>query len=221
MLGGVFSCQDGTQSKTATAVGIMGDGDEILWGIVGDGVDAGNLVATNVIYAEYLGRRLVETPTLFTVEILYNLLGQSNSSTGGRIQLVDVMGLYQINIVLAETIHDLCQIGVDGSEDGNAHTEVAGPEQGLALLGTCLANLLTVILHPAGTAADYLYASLPGLLVVGKSRPGGGKLDGNIGSGKLGRLKVLLIVNIDDANYLMTTTQSDFFDHAAHLSVTD
>ena len=116
------------------------------------------------------------------------------------VELVDVVCLGLLNVVLWETVHYLRQILVDGGEDGYADGVVGCPEECLAFLCACLANVVAVLLEPSSGTADNLYAGRPCLEVVAVCHVWGGELYGHLGGGERLALEVLLVVDVYDAN---------------------
>ena len=115
----------------------------------------------------------------------------------------------------------MSQIPVYCTKDCNAKTEIATPEKGLTLFCTQTLHFLTMLRNPSCTATYNLYMVCKGLQVIIISYMGGRKLNGNIGTFKRGTVKVLPIVNVNDAHYLMPSAQSYFFYHTAHFTVSD
>jgi len=132
---------------------------------------------------------------------------------------MDVVSLGEADIILSKLVHYLCQITVDGREDGHPHAEVAGPEKRLAVLFAVTLHVGLVVLHPASGAADHLHVVAESLLIVVKGGCGVGELDGDVGRGECGRVEILLIVDIDDAYNLMATLTGYLLNHMSHLAV--
>ena len=76
-----------------------------------------------------------------------------------------------------------------------------------------------MVCAPARAAADHLHASGPSTLIVGEGSRGVGELDGHVGTGESGRREVLLVVQVNDGNNLVTAVTRYFFDDMAHLAV--
>ena len=119
-----------------------------------------------------------------------------------------------------KTIHNTCQITVYGTEDCYAKAEVGTPEQGLALLHAHLLDLLAMLGNPSSTATYHLHSMLEGLHVVVVGRVRCGKLNGNVGTLECLAIKILLVVYVYGAYYLMPATQCYLLYHTAHFAVT-
>ncbi len=157
-------------------------------------MDARHLVATDGVDSELVGvvgwgwlygavglRECAHLPVALAVEVGHDLLGEGDAGARGVVELVDVVSLGLLNVVLWEAVHYLGQVLVDGGEDSNADGVVGCPEESLALLGTCLAHVVAVLLEPTGRAADYLYSGGPRLEVVAVCHVWGGELYGYLG----------------------------------------
>ena len=131
-----------------------------------------------------------------------------------------MMGLFHFYVILRELVHDLCQITVHRREDGHTNGEVRSPEECLAV-STSLAHLITMLLHPPSRAGDDLDTFSPSLQVIAISCLRSSKLDGYVSRSKSRRIKVLLIINIDNTHDFMTTVKGDLLNHFTHLSVAD
>ena len=199
----------------------MGDGNEVLGGIVGDGVDAGHFLAPDVVDAEHALCRLVQSPALLAVQFLHNGFGQGDGRSRRGVQLVYVVRLHHVHVVLRKLVHDACQIAVHGVEDGYADTEVARPEEGLAFLLAGVTHFLAVFLHPSRRTAHHLHSGRPGFQVVVVGCPGGGELDGYIGTAEGFAAELFLVVYVYDAHNLVTALQGYLLYHAAHFSVSN
>ena len=129
------------------------------------------------------------------------------------------MHLLEHRSVGVKAVHDAGKIAVHGTEYGHAKTEIGTPEQSLALLRAHPLHLLAMVGNPSRTAAHHLHAVPEGLhvVVVGSMRCG--KLYGHIGTLECIAIKILLVVNVDNAHYLVSTTQGYLLYHTAHLAV--
>ena len=220
MLLRVLRSQHSAEGKALTAMGIVGDRDQISLRVIADGVDARHLTTTDMIDAQELLVRRILLPRLLTVDILHDFIGQRDGRATGMVEFVHMVRLLHLHIVLRELIHDLRQITVHGREDGHADAEVRGPEERLTLAAG-LAHLVAVLLHPTRRTTHHLHALRPGFQVVAIGRLRSRELDGHIGRSKGLRIEVLLVVDVNDTHYLMATVQRDLFDHLAHLAVAD
>ena len=216
----IFSCKYCPQRKALTAMGIMGNRYQIGIGIITDRMNTRYLTTTDMIHTQQLLVCRVFSPCLFTVDTLDYLFGQGNGSTTGMIQFMHMMGLFHLYVILRELVHDLCQITVHSREDGHTDGEVRGPEERLAV-GTGLTHLITMLLHPSCRAGDDLDTFGPSLQVIAISSLRSSKLDGYVSRSKSRRIKVLLIINIDNTHDFMTTVKGDLLNHFTHLPVAD
>lgn len=219
MCSSVLGRQDGSHSEAMSVVGIMGDGYHVLGGIIRYGVDAGNLFLANVIDAQNLWFCFVQSPAFLTIQVFYDLFRQSDGSARGSIQLVDVVGFHHIHVILVEPVHNFCQIRVYGTEDGNSYAEVGTPEKRLALFGAHAFYVLTVLWYPARAATHYFHVMLESLQEIIISYMRGSELNGDIGRSKSRAVKVLLVVNVDDANNFVTTRKGNLFYHVPHFAI--
>ena len=73
--------------------------------------------------------------------------------------------------------------------------------------------------NPSRTAAHHLHTMLEGFHVVVVSSMRCGKLYGNIGTLECIAIKILLVVYVNNAYYLVSTPQSYLLYHTAHLAV--
>ena len=135
------------------------------------------------------------------------------------VEFVDVVGLFHAHVILAETVHDVSQIAVDGREDSHSHREVACPEKRLSLLVAESHDVSLVVLFPSRASANHFHSSLERAqnVVVGSIRVG--KLYGNIGRSKGLGVEVVLVVDVDDAHDFVSSLLSDALNHVPHLSV--
>ena len=125
------------------------------------------------------------------------------------------------NVIVGKAVHDLCQIAIDGREDGHAQREVGSPEESVSLFGAGAAHIGFVLRAPTCRAAHHFHPLCPGAEVVGIGRCGGGELDGAIGRTKGIAFKILRVIDIDDGNDFVTAAACDLFNHFAHLAVAD
>ena len=224
VLGGVFGSKYCTQGESLAGMRIVGNGNAVSLALPGNGVDTGNLIAADTVYTQFIGRNLgcaflasvgigkhAELPTVQALHLGHKFLAKGNAGARGMVELVYMMHFLEHGSVGLKTIHDTCQITVYGTEDCYAKAEVGTPEQGLALLHAHLLHLLAMLGNPASTATDNLHSMLEGLHVVVVGRVRCGKLNGNVGTLECLAIKVLLVVNVYDADNLVTTPQGYFF----------
>ena len=117
---------------------------------------------------------------------------------------MDVVSLGHADLIHGIAVHELGQIGVDLGKQRYADAEVAGPEQSLAAVLAEVLHLLAVVCHPSGTAAYYLDSVLKAFENVAIGLCGSGKLYCHISALELGAVKVLGVINIYLAYYVVT-----------------
>ena len=226
MRGGVFGSQYGTQGEAAAILRIVRDGDAVCLRVVADAVDARYLALADGCDGQYsllrfplLGRS--QLPTVLAVEVRQDVLGQGDGSAARCVQLMDVVCFGHAHVVSRELVHDAGQLSVDGREDGYAQTEVARPEQRLASFGAKFSDFFPMLLQPTCAARNQLHARLERAHVVAIGRRRVGELDGHVGRTERFGVEVLLIVDVDDAHYLVPPAQGDLLDGLAHLAIAD
>ena len=124
MILGIFSSQYRSEGKALAAVSIVSNGDQIGIRVIADGVDTRHLSATDMINTQELLVRRILLPSLLTVDIFHNFIGQCDSRTTGMIELMHMVRLLHLHIILWELVHNLGQISVHSREDGYADGEV-------------------------------------------------------------------------------------------------
>ena len=77
-------------------------------------MDARHLTTADMVYTQQFLIRSIFCPRLFTVNILYDFIGQRNGCAAGVIELVHVVRLLHLYIVLWKLIHDFSKITVYG-----------------------------------------------------------------------------------------------------------
>ena len=147
---------------------------------------------------------LSEHPLLLTVERFNHLFCKGYRSARRSVEFVNVMCLFHLYTVLGEAVHNLCQIFIYGTENGNAEAEVRSPEERLALLRAKLTDFGIVLFAPACRTTNYLYALLKGAADISKCRRGIRKFDGHIRTAECVGIKVRLVVYIYLANNFMS-----------------
>ena len=201
-------------------MGIMRDGNQVGIRIITDGMNTWHLTTADMVNTQQLRVGGVFCPCLLTVYLLYNLFCQRNCRSTGMVELMHMMRLLHLHIILWELVHDLCQITVYCRENSHTDTEVRSPEQGLTSFRTHLTDILSMFLHPSCRTTHHLHVVLEGTLVVSVGCLRGSKLNGDICRSKSGRIKVLLIVYVNNTHNFMTTVKGNLFYHLTHLAIT-
>ena len=139
MLFCVFCCNHCAQCKAVAVVRVVGDcyGIGVII-VVYDAVNAGDFVAAYCINLNLCGfwgiafgycavgvSEVAHHPILLVRNILDNAFGKGYSCTAGCVELVDVMGLFNPDFVVVETVHYPCKILVHCREYCYAKAEVA------------------------------------------------------------------------------------------------
>ena len=168
-----------------------------------------------MVYAQHLGVGSILSPSLLAVDVLHYLFSQCDGCSAGMVELMHMMGLLHLHVVLWKLVHDLCQVSVYCRE--YRHSDVS-PEQRLSLLAHTL-YVVAVVLHPSRRAAHHLHVLLerPEVVTVGSLRSS--ELYCHVSRCKCLAFKVFLVVNVDDAHYLMTSFAGNLLYHLAHLAV--
>ena len=137
------------------------------------------------------------------------------------VKLMDVVSFHFFHVILRKLIHYSGEIFVYGTEDCNAHRIVACPEKSLASFFTCLFHIIAMLLEPSCAAAHNLHSCFPSPKVIAICRRRSSELNSNVSTCKCLALKVVLIVNVNDAHDLMTATEGNTLYHLAHFPISD
>ena len=157
----------------------------------------------------------------FAIQIFKNAFGQSDGGSAWCIEFVNMVRFTHSNVVCRKLVHNLCQVFVDGGENGYSQAEIRRPEQGLSLFLAKFFYLVTMLGHPSGTARNQFYTGFEGsdIVTVGYHRVG--EFDRYIRRTKCFGFEIVLIIDIDNADNFMSATEGDFFQFFAHFSVAD
>ena len=160
-------------------------------------------------------------PMIFTVDIFQNFFGKRDGRTAWCIQFMNMVCLAHRHVVGRKLVHNLCQILIHGREDGHAQAEIGCPEQRFTSLGTKFLDFLTVFVHPSGTAGNQLHSGFEGFYIIGVGYHRICEFYGNVCALESVRVKILLVVYVDDADNLVSATEGNLFDFLTHFTVTD
>lgn len=234
MLGRIFCRQHSAKGEAATIVCIVCDGYLVGLAVPRDGVYARHLSAADAVEAKFVGRHFVRSffraiglyelshlPSAQAVHFGNQFFGQRDASAAGMIEFMYVMSLLELRRVILKTIHYPSQVAVQCPENGDTQTEVAAPEKRFSTFRAETLHLVFVLSHPACAATDYLHIMLKRPHAVVERHMRSRKLDSHIGRAERLAVEILLVVHINDAHNLVTTTPSYLLYHVAHFAVSN
>ena len=77
-----------------------------------------------------------------------------------------------------------------------------------------------MLFEPACAARHDLHTSCESLHIVAVSHHGIGELDGHVGTTEGLGAKIVLVVNVDDADNLVSALKGNLLNHLTHLTIT-
>ena len=105
-------------------------------------------------------------PMAFAIQIFKNAFGQSDGGSAWCIEFVNMVRFTHSHVVCRKLVHNLCQVFVDGGENGYSQAEIRRPEQGLSLFLAKFFYLVTMLGHPSGAALNQFYTGFEGSDIV-------------------------------------------------------
>ena len=137
------------------------------------------------------------------------------------IQLVNMMGFFHTGSIRLKTVHDTCQIRIHCTKNSHSKAEIATPKQCLILFAAHAPYIFTMLCYPSRASTHHLHMVRKRAKIVGISHLRCGELNGYIRTLEGFAVEILLIVDIYDRHYFVSSSNGNLLYHSTHLTVSN